>query len=72
MNTIMRTMVFSALMLFAAVPAWVSEIDQADFDQRSAGIHNALLQRAQGELINEWFTAELAEAAIVDERYRTN
>lgn len=58
--------------VFAAVPLWVNELDQANFDQRSSGIRNALQQRAQGELINDWFTEQAESAEIVDQRYRTN
>ena len=58
--------------VFAAVPLWVDEIDQANFDQRASGIRTALQQRAQGEVINEWFTVQMESADIVDQRYRTN
>ncbi len=57
--------------VFAATPLWVSEIDQNDFNMRSAGIHAALLQRAQGEVINAWFDEQMAQAKIVDFRYRS-
>ncbi len=56
--------------VFAATPLWVNEVDQADFDLRSAGIHAALLQRAQGEVFNTWFDEQMAVAEIVDFRPR--
>ncbi len=56
--------------VFAARTRWVSAIDQTDFNQRQPGIHAALLQRAQGEIINTWFEGQMAEAKIVDFRHR--
>lgn len=54
--------------VFAATPLWVNAIDQANYDLRSAGIHAALLQRAQGEVINKWFDEQMESAEIVDFR----
>ena len=56
--------------VFAATPLWISAVDQDDYDLRSTGIHAALLQRAQGEVINDWFERQMAEAKIVDFRQR--
>ncbi len=56
--------------VFAAKPLWGSDIDQADFDLRSEGIHAALLQRAQGEVISAWFDEQMAAAEVVDHRHR--
>ncbi len=56
--------------VFAATPLWISAVDQDDYNLRSTGIHAALLQRAQGEVINDWFDTQMAEAEIVDFRQR--
>ncbi len=57
--------------VFAATPLWIAPVDQADFDQRQAGLRAVLMQRAQGEVINKWFDDQIAAAEIVDNRYRT-
>ena len=56
--------------VYAAVPLWISETDQAVFAEREAGLRDALLQRAQGEVINAWFEEHLGKAEIVDFRQR--
>ncbi len=54
---------------FALIPLWISTFDQADFDTRRAGIQAALLSRAQNKAVEDWYTAELEAAEIVDLRY---
>jgi len=54
----------------AAQALWVSEIDQADYESRATGIHAALLQRAQGEILNAWFEDQKAVARIEDYRHQ--
>jgi len=56
--------------VFAARALWVTAIDQADFESRANGIHAALLQQAQGELLNDWFEDQLAAATIEDYRHQ--
>jgi len=55
--------------LFALTPLWIAPFDQADFETRRQGIQGALLSRAQNEAVEEWYTARLEAAEIVDLRY---
>lgn len=55
--------------LFALIPTWIAPIDEADFASRRDGIRSALLSRAQGEKVQEFFEARLEAAEIEDYRY---
>jgi parvulin-like peptidyl-prolyl isomerase len=55
--------------IYALTPLWTKPFDQADFDLRRAGIQGALLARTQNKVVEEWYTARLEEAEIVDLRY---
>jgi len=55
--------------IFALTPLWIAPFDQADFELRRPGIQGALLSRAQNVAVEEWYTARLEEAEIVDLRY---
>lgn len=52
--------------LFALTPVWITPFDQADYDDRRAGIQAALLSRAQNEKVEEYF-AELMDAAVIED-----
>ena len=54
---------------FALIPLWISTFDQTDFDTRRAGLQAALLSRAQNKAVEDWYTAQLEEAEILDLRY---
>ncbi|MEN8005628.1 MAG: peptidylprolyl isomerase [Candidatus Krumholzibacteriota bacterium] len=55
--------------VYALTPLWIAPFDQADFDARKPGIQGALLSQAQNAAVEEWYTARLEEAEIVDLRY---
>lgn len=56
--------------LYALVPLWISPFDENDFQQRRAGIMAALLNRAQGEALQQWLDEQTAAADIKDDRYQ--
>ncbi len=55
--------------IFALTPLWISPFDEDDFAARRAGIQSALLSRAQNTVVQDWYTAKLEIADIVDLRY---
>jgi peptidyl-prolyl cis-trans isomerase D len=55
--------------LYALIPLWINPFDEADFETRRAGIQAALLSRAQNKAVEEWYTARLEAAEILDLRY---
>lgn len=54
--------------VYVAMPLWVKPIDEADFAARRAGIQQALLGRAQGEVVQKWLTEQKEKATIEDHR----
>jgi peptidyl-prolyl cis-trans isomerase D len=54
--------------LYALVPLWIKPVDEIDFAARREGIRAALLQRRQGEIVEEWFTTQKDAAKIEDYR----
>ena len=55
--------------LFALTPLWISQVDEADFAARKAGIQGALLTRAQNQAVQDWYAARLEDSVIEDLRY---
>ena len=47
----------------------IEEFDEAAFATRAPGIRQALLSQAQGQLLQDWFEAKLAQADVQDLRY---
>ena len=56
--------------LFALVPLWIGDLDETDYLARKEGIRAALLNRAQVDMFEEWMAARIAQAEILDLRYR--
>ncbi len=54
--------------IYALVPRWIAPFDEADFAARLEGLRGALLQRKQGEIMEQWFTEQEAQAKIEDHR----
>ncbi|MBK9775108.1 MAG: SurA N-terminal domain-containing protein [bacterium] len=54
--------------VYAAVPLWIKPIDEADFAARRAGIQQALLAQAQGEIVDKWMKEQREKAKIEDKR----
>lgn len=53
--------------VYVGKPLWIKPIDETDFALRRAGIQQALLARAQGEIVQKWLQ-ELKDQAKVEDR----
>jgi hypothetical protein len=53
--------------VYVGNPLWIKPIDEADFATRRAGIQQALLARAQGEVVEKWLK-ELKDQAKIEDR----
>ncbi len=55
--------------VFALIPLYISEFDDADFAQRKEGIMSSLLDRKRGEAVSTWFEDRMETADIDDHRH---
>jgi hypothetical protein len=53
--------------VYVGSPLWIKPIDETDFAVRRAGIQQALLARAQGEIVEKWLV-ELKDKAKIEDR----
>ncbi|RKZ20101.1 hypothetical protein DRQ50_00530 [bacterium] len=56
--------------LFALTPRWIAEVDEDDYLLRKEGLRAALLNREQAEVFEEWMSAQVESADILDLRGR--
>lgn len=56
--------------LYALIPTYIAEFDQADFDARKEGIRTSLLAREQNTVYTEWLEEKREAAEIVDLRHK--
>ena len=54
--------------VYVGKPLWIKPIDETDFAVRRAGIQQALLARAQGEIVEKWLLELKKQAKIEDHR----
>ncbi len=54
--------------VYVGKPLWIKPIDETDFAMRRAGIQQALLARAQGEIVEKWLQDLKDQAKIEDRR----
>jgi parvulin-like peptidyl-prolyl isomerase len=54
--------------VYVGKPLWIKPIDETDFAVRRAGIQQALLARAQGEIVEKWLLELKNQAKIEDRR----
>jgi hypothetical protein len=55
--------------LFALKPLWIQPFDETDYAAKMEGIRGSLLGQARNIALEEWYTARLAEAEVVDLRF---